>query len=49
MHQQHILSISHHHKEHNEHKMYVQFYLYYELQSLGYQQQLNRVTTPQEQ
>jgi hypothetical protein len=28
--------------------MYVQFYFYYGLQSLGYQQQLNRVTTPQE-
>ena len=28
--------------------MYVQFSFYYGLQSLGYQQQLNRVTTPQE-
>jgi hypothetical protein len=46
--QQHISSISHHHKEHKEHKMYVQFSFYYGLQSLGYQQQLNRVTTPQE-
>ena len=45
--QQHISSISHHHKEKKEHKMYVQFSFYYGLQSLGYQQQLNRVTTPQ--
>jgi outer membrane receptor for monomeric catechols len=28
--------------------MYVQFSFYYGLQSLGYQQQMNRVTTPQE-
>jgi hypothetical protein len=28
--------------------MYVQCYFYYGLQSLGYQQQLNRVTTPQQ-
>ena len=43
-----ISSIIHHHKEHKEHKKYVQFYFHYRLQSLGYQQQLNRVTTPQE-
>jgi hypothetical protein len=49
IHQQHISLISHHHKEQKEHKMYVQFSFYYRLQSLGYQQQLNRVTTPQEQ
>jgi hypothetical protein len=46
--QQHISSISHHHKEHKEQNMYVQFSFYYGLQSLGYQQKLNRVTTPQE-
>jgi hypothetical protein len=46
--QQHISSIIHHHQEHKEHKMYVQFSFYYELQSLAYQQQLNRVRTPQE-
>jgi hypothetical protein len=43
IHQQNISLISHHHKEHKEHKMYVKFYFYYELQSLGYHQQLNRV------
>jgi hypothetical protein len=34
--QQHISSTSHHHNEHKEHKMYVQFSFYYGLQSLGF-------------
>jgi hypothetical protein len=46
--QQHISSIIHHHNEHKEHNMYLQFSFYYGLQSLGYQQKLNRDTIPQE-